>query len=183
MKTFLVFTAFLFICNSSLAQTRAPSAEKLLGAAYKQAKKEDKNVFILFHASWCGWCHKMDASMNDSAVAKYFTDNYVIVHLTVEETANKKHLENEGGFAFKTKYHGATSGLPFWLIMDKKRNLIGDSQVRPTGTPITAAGINIGCPAGKDEVKFFIEVLKKTSKLDDKALSTISEVFSKNILR
>lgn len=121
--------------------------------------------------------------MNDTAVLKYFTDNYVIVHLTVEESANKKNLENEGGFALKTKYHGATAGLPFWLIMDKKRNLLGDSQVRAPGIPITAAGSNIGCPADSVGLKHFIEVLKKSSKLDENALQNISKVFSKNLLQ
>lgn len=183
MRSLILFSAFLFTCFVMEGQTPAPPAEKLLATAFKQAKKENKNVFILFHASWCGWCHKMDASMNDTAVLKYFTDNYVIVHLTVEESANKKNLENEGGFALKTKYHGATAGLPFWLIMDKKRNLLGDSQVRAPGIPITAAGSNIGCPADSVGLKHFIEVLKKSSKLDENALQNISKVFSKNLLQ
>lgn len=183
MKSLLLFSTLFFAALSLTAQEPAPNAEKILSAAYKQAKKEDKNVFILFHASWCGWCKKMDASMNDSAVAKYFTDNYVIIHLTVEETPDKKNLENEGGYTLKTKYHGATAGLPLWLIMDTKRNLLGDSQVRPVGTPLTAAGSNIGCPADKDGLKHFTDLLRKTSRIDDGAVKKISDVFSKNILR
>lgn len=183
MKSLLLFSALLFFATLPLTAQKPAPAEKILSAAYKKAKKENKNVFVLFHASWCGWCKKMDASMNDSTVAKHFTDNYVIVHLTIEETPDKKNLENEGGYALKTKYHGATAGLPFWLIMDKKQNLLGDSQVRPAGTPLTAAGSNVGCPADKEGLKHFTELLRKTSSMDDAALSKVSDVFSKNLLR
>src|SRR5262245_46462193 len=61
----------------------APSAETILKEAYQRAAKEKKNVMIIFHASWCGWCHKMDTAMNDVACKKFFTDNYVVEHLTV----------------------------------------------------------------------------------------------------
>ena len=71
------------------AQPMAPSANDILKEAYQQATKENKNVFVMFHASWCGWCHRMDNSMNDETCKNFFTDNYVIRHLVVDESADK----------------------------------------------------------------------------------------------
>ena len=87
----LVFTVFISVGQN------IPTTENILATAYKQAAKEHKNVFLIFHASWCGWCKKLDTSMNDVATKKYFYDNFVTVHLTVLESAENKNLENPGG--------------------------------------------------------------------------------------
>ena len=34
----------------------AQTATEILTKAQNQAKVENKNVFLIFHASWCGWC-------------------------------------------------------------------------------------------------------------------------------
>ena len=156
-----------------------PSAEEIIKKNLETARKDNKNVFIMFHASWCGWCHKMDSSMNDASVKKYFTDNYVIDHLVVTESEKNRHLENPGAWNMLVKYHGKDSGIPFWLIFDKDGKLLADSKKR---TPIQGpeAGENVGCPATDDEVNYFIEVLRKTSQLDDNALGKIKTVFSRN---
>lgn len=180
MRSILVILALLFAFTNAIGQTTVPTAEEILAPAYKKAAAESKKVFIIFHASWCGWCKKMDASMNDPLVNKYFTDNYVTVHLTVEESAKNKQLENPGAWEIKKQYNGEKAGLPFWLIMDEARNLIADSYIRPAGTPLTVPGQSIGCPASEEEVKAFITALKQTSKLDAHALKVIEERFKKN---
>ncbi|WP_353097987.1 thioredoxin domain-containing protein [Empedobacter brevis] len=38
----------------------AQTATEILTKAQNQAKVENKNVFLIFHASWCGWCKKME---------------------------------------------------------------------------------------------------------------------------
>lgn len=42
----------LFICIASISQ--AQTATEILSKASEQAKLENKNVFVIFHASWCG---------------------------------------------------------------------------------------------------------------------------------
>lgn len=155
MKHLLSIAAFLLLSNLCMAQA-VPTSETILAAAYKQAYKENKNVFVIFHASWCGWCKKMDASMNDVTTKKYFDDNYVTVHLTVQENAANKNLENKGADSFLAKYKGEKAGLPFFLIMDKSGNKLGDSFVN---------GENLGCPASVKEVESFVALLNKTSKV------------------
>ena len=43
---------FLFTTFSS-AQEILPTAKEIMNTAYQSAKKENKNVFLMFTASWC----------------------------------------------------------------------------------------------------------------------------------
>lgn len=154
----------------TLLQVQAQeSAEEILKKAYKQAKKEKKNVFVKFSASWCGWCKRMDKLMKSDECQDLFDKNYIVVQLVVQESADNKHLENSGGLELKNKYKGKGSGLPFWLIFDKDGNLIGDA--------FDAKGQNTGSPITKDEVDAFVATLKKTSKLNEKELKVIYDTF------
>lgn len=170
---------FAFVLATSVYAQNIPSAEQVLNEATATAKKENKKVFIIFHASWCGWCHKMDTSMNDKSVKAFFENNYVIRHLTVMESAGKKQLENPGGEAMMIKYNGKGQGIPFWLIFDNDGKLLFDSKRRAEGGgPET--GNNVGCPANEKEVEYFVKVLKQTSPLTDRQLDIIYKLFRKN---
>lgn len=173
---------FVFLQNTAFAQPAAsdvPTADQVMRSALTQAAKEHKNVILMFHASWCGWCHRMDSSLNDPSVKKFFDDNYVITHLVVDESPANKSLENAGAYEFRTKYHGDGVGIPFWLIFDKAGNLLADSKIRNNGEN-EAGGNNIGCPANKEEVAYFLDLLRKTSKLKEDQLVLIAERFCKN---
>jgi len=161
------------------AQQALASASDVLKEAYQQAAKEKKNVFVMFHASWCGWCHKMDKSMNDPACKKFFDDNYIIRHLVVDEAKDKKNLENPGAAEMKIKYNGDGQGIPFWLVFDKQGNLLSDSKMRKEGDG-PEKGDNAGCPATEKEVDFFIDVLKKTSSISKEQLEIIRKRFREN---
>ena len=160
------------------AQDKLP-ADAIMKQACEEAAKEKKNVFLLFHASWCGWCHRMDNSMNDEDCKKFFDDNYVIRHMVVDESANKKDLETPGAAELRTKYHGDNQGIPYWLVFDKDGKLLADSKMRNEGEG-PEAGRNTGCPAHPEEVAHFIEVLKKTTKLNAEQLAIIQKRFRKN---
>jgi thiol-disulfide isomerase/thioredoxin len=146
--------------------------------ALAKAANTKKNVFIIFHASWCGWCHKMDNSINDEKLKSFFDNNYVVIHLTVDETRDKKELENPGAAELRKKYNGEQQGLPYWFILDAKGNFLGDSRFKPGTSGANAT--NVGCPASNEEVNYFVEVLKKTSSLNEMQLALMQERFLKN---
>jgi thioredoxin-related protein len=167
---------FLLMCVAFLVIQQLVAQEKasvILERAYDQAKSGNKNVFVIFHASWCSWCKRMDKEMNDGSCQELFSRNYVIAHLVVQESKNNKNLENPGALELKNEYKGEKSGIPFWLIFDNNGKLLADC--------FDSSGQNLGCPATKSEVDEFIRILKKTSHLSDKELSVIAGIFlSKN---
>jgi len=179
---FLLLSVFASLLFYVVPAQSPPSAAQVMKAAQEQAKRQKKNVFIIFHASWCGWCHKMDSSMNDKCCKKFFDDNYVIRHLVVQESKNKKNLETPGAMAMLTRYNGAEQGIPFWLVFDKDGNLLADSRLRTVdaSAPEAHKGKNCGCPAAKEEVAYFIDVLKRTSSLNDQDAINIAKRFREN---
>jgi len=179
MKAFILGLVCTLAVGASLQAQSPPSAEAVLKEATAIAAREHKNVFILFHASWCGWCHKMDTAMNDKSMKKYFTDQYVIRHLVVYESDEKKKLENPGAVDLLTKYKGNDQGIPYWLIFDKDGKLLADSKIRPEGGGLET-GDNTGCPANEQEVEHFVKVLKQTSSLKEAELTAIRKRFRQN---
>ncbi|HMO34149.1 MAG TPA: thioredoxin family protein [Lacibacter sp.] len=162
------------------AQTPVPAADAVLQEAAKVAAKEKKNILVLFTASWCVWCKRMDRSMADTSCKGFFDDNYVPVHLTVHESRENVHLENPGGLEWLKKYKAEDAGIPFWVVLDPQLNLLADSYVRKPGVPLSEPGDNIGCPASAEEVKAFIDILRKTSRLRERELEIIARRFRQN---
>jgi thioredoxin-related protein len=182
MKIILVSLLIVFACHDLQAQSSVPStADDIMGKAYAQSKKENKKVFVMFHASWCVWCRKMDTSMNDPSCKKFFENNFVIRHLVVDESKDKKQLENPGASDLRDKYYGKDEGIPYWLIFDSNGKLLYDSKVRKDGEA-PEKGENVGCPASEKEVAYFIDVLKKTTSLKATDLEIIRKRFRKNEL-
>ncbi|RYG04606.1 MAG: thioredoxin family protein [Chitinophagaceae bacterium] len=174
-KQLLLLVSILSITIASFSQASL-TADQILSTAQAKAKKENKSVFLIFHASWCGWCHRMDTAMADPKVSKYFNDNYVITHMTVMESKDKKGLENPGALELMQKYSGEGSGIPFWLVYDKAGSVAADSrEVKADGT---VSG-NVGCPAAENEVAHFINVIKKTSSINATGLDLINKRFRK----
>lgn len=168
IKALLFSILFAALSSAAFAQTPEP-AQDVLNKAYAQAKKENKKVFLMFHASWCKWCKKMEANMALPEIKPLFEKNYVLAYLDVQEPPKKKELENPGADEVLKKFKGENSGIPFFVILDAKGNLLEDS--------FDAKGNNLGCPASKEEVAEFITMLKNTSKLKEKDLALISETF------
>ncbi|MFV0225907.1 thioredoxin family protein [Empedobacter falsenii] len=165
MKLNVLIIGFVIALSSIV---NAQTATEILTKAQNQAKVENKNVFLIFHASWCGWCKKMEKNMDDPLVKSYFDANYVKTFITVQERAEKKNLETPGGDAVNEKLGGKDQGLPFWVILDSEGKVLEDSRVN---------GENIGGPASEDEVNNLIAKLETTSKNEKVNPEKIKEVF------
>lgn len=163
--------ALLFSCFVLVAQP--PTAESVLEQAQREALQSNKNVFVMFHASWCSWCRRMEKLMAEPDMKPLFDKNYVMAYLTVMETPDKKDLENPGADKVLAQYKGDKGGIPFWYITDGNGKFIEDSREIVDGKK---AG-NVGSPASENEVDYFIYVLKKSSSLNDSELASIKEKF------
>ena len=174
IKIIRLFFISLIVLPNVMAQVNVKSTDTVLKQAYYEASKSNKKVFVIFHASWCSWCRKLDSSLNDPSCKKYFDDNYVFCHLTVYESPGEKSNENPGAEYFLNKYNGAQQGLPYFMIFDKNGTLLADSKDKRNQ--------NIGCPATADEINEFILILQKTSELNKHQLSIIEKRFATNSL-
>jgi len=180
MKIRLLFILCALLSSGILmAQTTPESADKILAAAIKKAAAENKNVMIVFHASWCGWCKKFEASVTDPSCKDFFEKSFVIQPLTILENGELKKTENPGA---KELYdaNGGKDGIPYFLIYDKTGKLLANSKMKAAGGGTDAKESNIGCPASKEEVAFFVEILKKTSKVTEKEAAAITARFRQN---
>lgn len=175
----LLLSFLLFVSITLFAQKPPASADEVMKEAFASAKKENKKVLVMFHASWCGWCHKMDTSLNDPSIKKFFDENFVIRHLVVLESKGKQNLENPGALEMIAKHEGKDQGIPFWLIFDKDEKFLFDSRMTETVNGVEKLQ-NVGCPASKQEVEYFISVLKKTTSLKEDELEKIRTRFRKN---
>ncbi len=137
------------------AQTEKPQqADTILNAAYKESKSSDKKVFLIFHASWCNWCKRLDKAMQSEELKKIFEDNFVITHLDVLEVGEKiAALENPGGKEIMAKLGGEKSGLPFYAFLDATGKKLGDSNVM-------LKNMNIDYPGSAEEIEVFGKILK-----------------------
>jgi thioredoxin-related protein len=157
-KSFLVGFICLFAAASILAQTEKPlPADKVMEASYAKAKETGKNVFLIFHATWCSWCKKLDKAMQSEEMKKIFEDNFVVTHLDVMENGEKiAQFENPGGKALMDKLGGEKSGIPFFAFIDADGKMLCNSNVMPKEQ-------NIGYPGTIEEITAFMKLIKTGS--------------------
>ncbi len=176
---FLIISLLFVLNNGVLIAQKKQSAQSLITTAIAKAKKENKKVFIKYTASWCGWCHQMQNAMTDSTTKKIFSQHYIVLPIDVLETPQKKELETPGGDSTMAAHGGAESGLPYWVILNDTGNVIANSNEKKDDQPLTGKGENVGCPAQKNEIDYFLKVLKATSTLNEKELQIIKKRFEK----
>lgn len=178
MKNYiLIIFALLF---NGAAPAQKPSVGDVIKAGMKQGAKQNKNLFVVFTASWCGPCHGFKKKITDTAqnkLGELFDKNYVVLFLNVLESDNNKHLEYTGATELFNKYVQKDPSIPFYIILDKKGNLLGDAYFRPGNNPDEPKVI-IGTPYTEPEMLAFIRLLKKTSKLNDTECKQIAAEFN-----
>ena len=147
----------LALALASVAFAGEDSAAVKLNVAEAAAKAQSKDVLVIFHASWCHWCKKLDELIANPKYSQIFQDNYVIVHVDVLEQGDKKSLETPGGAQLSTQLGADGEGLPYTVCLSSKGQKLFDSEKSAT------KGSNIGYPSEPDEVTYFMAQLKKTA--------------------
>lgn len=180
MKTSILVITFSTFFTFGFAQV-SMKAEDIMSEALSRAKKENKNVFVKFSASWCGWCRTMEKSMKDSVCKDYFENSFVIVTMIIDESKENKKLENPGADSLILKLSGQkVKGIPFWVILDTMGTILADGYYNDIDSLSNVRRRQIGCPATEKEVASFIYSLSKTTKLSELELDIIRARFRRN---
>jgi thiol-disulfide isomerase/thioredoxin len=142
----------------ALTAQAPPPAAQVLQQARTKASAERKKVFLIFGASWCGWCKKLDAFIetpaNKAIIEKYF----VVAHLTIQEQDEKAVLNHPGAQEILAKLGGKDSSVPFFAFLDARSELVVNSMRPEAGK---TGGSNIGHPVAPEEIDWFMTMLHR----------------------
>jgi thioredoxin-related protein len=166
----------LFISAPSNGQQMLPdSARSILKVSLEKALTSKKNVLIIYHATWCQWCLKLDSVLEESTIKNILDEHYIITRLDVRERGEKiKTHENPGAYETLVKYGGEKSGIPFMVFLNRNGKMIANSNVMPKKE-------NIGYPGADKEISAFIKLLRKTApRMTKKEQAIISDYLKKN---
>jgi len=127
-------------------------AQKMLNDALAQAKSEDKRVFFIFSASWCGPCRMLARFLapHKPELEKHF----VFVKLDISRDKHAEELRER----FK---ESASGGVPWYCILDSESKILATSNL-PEVNPKYGTS-NMGFPTEPREVEHFIGLLRKTA--------------------
>ena len=171
-----VLQLILSIClvhPSILGQTAKPdSALVIIKAAVTDAHSSKKNVLLLFHATWCKWCKRLETVLNEPEMKVLIDRNYIIALLDVQERGEKIHThENPGGQKILSDFGGKNAGLPFIVFLNGNGAMIANSNGMPQQQ-------NIGYPGSKEEIAAFVKLLMKTApRITGKQRDVIQKYF------
>ena len=149
-----------FLFNQKLT---ARNAENMLAEALSQAKTDNKKVFLIFSASWCGPCRRL-ARLLDTQKPE-LEQHYVFVKLDIDR--------DDYAGSLRDRYpESKNGGIPWFAILDATGKELITSNIakltRRTGST------NIGYPTTRKDFDHFAKMLKQTAPgLADETVSAL----------
>jgi Thioredoxin-like len=120
------------------------SAEILRDKALAQARKENKQVFVLFTSPACGWCQRFAEFHSDPEVRGVIEKHLVLLPVDIVETPGGEQMYME---------HGTLRGVPAFSIISGHGMLLANSGDGEE---------NLGFPVKPHEVEGYFAALKKS---------------------
>jgi thiol-disulfide isomerase/thioredoxin len=136
--------------QAPLSLKDSPDAAALLQSVLRHEDGDDRPVFLMFSASWCGLCHKLVRFLNDDQVKPIFEHRFRFVELDVDETAEHRSLVKPGAQKLRDVLIGLAGGLPFYAVVD--------TTGKPVANSLTGSRDNVGYPGSSKEVEHFLQV-------------------------
>lgn len=152
-------TLALAASGARAAEPQRP-AKELLAEATASAAAAKKTVFVGFHASWCGWCRKLEKVLGSPGVKEAFDAHFETVWLTVQERGSKKSLNTPGAQELYRLWAGHEDvGLPFYAFLDRNGKALASSITGADGK----VAENLGYPGDVPELERFLGLVKKAA--------------------
>jgi Thioredoxin-like len=146
MRRAVVLVALLVSCGSCLGPPQPrmgpTAAEAILSSAKIRARREGKQVFLLFVAPACEWCDCFDRYHGDPEVSRIIDKHFVLAKVDVKATGGGEQMYLE---------HGNVRGAPAFTLLDDHGAFLAGSG---------DASDNIGFPANEEEIDRYFECLK-----------------------
>jgi thiol-disulfide isomerase/thioredoxin len=145
-------------------------AERMLGEGLAKAKADDKRVFLIMSASWCGPCRMLARFLaaNKTELARH----YVFVKLDISRDTHAEVL--------RERYEGkeASNGVPWYVILDAAGKPLITSNAKALEEE--SGSSNIGFPSDKEGIDQFLKMLRETAPgLTDEALAALRQGLQK----
>ena len=159
----LVVLGLLSIPGASQTSNRdMPFAQRLLRETEAAASSQQKNVLLIFSASWCVPCHVLQNFLSDPAIQPIFDRHFVrLVIVHGERLVDTLRQDTPGADQLLDSLHDTDTSLPLIVMLSSSGQLIVDS-VRPVyGRRNIHA--NIGFPESPIGIDWFLEMLRRAA--------------------
>lgn len=169
-----VLLAALPVLAAPATPAPAPAREVVEGLLAR-AKASGRSPLVLFHASWCGWCRKLERTLARPEVKPILEKHFETAWLQVQERAGKKSLENPGGNELLASWGAAEAGLPFYAVLDGKGAVVASALMRGPDGKVTGAS---GFPGTAEEIDHFLAMVGKGApRISRSELDTLRKAF------
>lgn len=164
--------------SSSIAHAVPAPATEEWRRQISLAQGEGKRLFMLFYASWCGYCRLFDNLLADPQASAIINREFKVFHMrALERTEALKARQIAGADEMYRRFATPSSGLPFYVVFD--------DAGEPVVTSIAPdSGENIGFPVAKHDLDQFEKIMKRGApKLTREELATLRSACARMMRR
>lgn len=148
------------------------SFEEMLTACGERAKKDKRNIFIYFSASWCKPCHSLWKDFNQEPWRSVLAENFEILHVHVFESDSTQNTP--GAQVWLGESVGQVS-IPYYAVVGSDGTLLADSRKKRGSSEMNIGGVH--GQSGDHTLRVF---RKTATRLTEKDIEDIQNWIEKN---